>query len=192
MDYAREIKERLTARDVFERYGYSVNARGYVCCPFHGEKTPSCKVYDGNRGYHCFGCGSGGDVIDLVRKLFDLDFKSAISKINADFGLLLPIDHKLSYEEQKAAILAEIERKRAIKEREREWEAVKSEYMAALDEYVRLSRNRDKYRPPAGCEKDELHPLFVEAIVKLPHAEKRLDDAEIGVWKYEARNREHS
>lgn len=36
-------------------------------CPFHEEDTPSFKVLaDG--GFHCFGCGEGGDIIDFYRK----------------------------------------------------------------------------------------------------------------------------
>lgn len=44
MNYADEIKQRLPAREMFEFYGFPVNRGGFACCPFHGEKTPSCKV----------------------------------------------------------------------------------------------------------------------------------------------------
>lgn len=181
MDYASTIKERITARQVFERYGYSVNARGFVCCPFHGEKTPSCKVYDGKGGYHCFGCGAGGDVINLVQRLFNIDFKSAIERIDADFFLGLGVGKQLTYEERKAAILCEIERNKTIAEKERKRSAVKSEYSEALTEYVRLQKQRDHYRP--RCETDELHPLFVEAITKIDKAEQRLNEAEMEMWR---------
>ena len=33
-----------------------------VCCPYHHEKTPSCKIdFDGGT-FHCFGCGASGDL----------------------------------------------------------------------------------------------------------------------------------
>jgi DNA primase len=35
-----------------------------VLCPFHREKTPSCRIWP-NRGYHCHGC--------LVSGLIDED-----------------------------------------------------------------------------------------------------------------------
>lgn len=38
-------------------------------CPWHSERTPSCSVRPGANGtlsVHCFGCGAGGDVFDLV------------------------------------------------------------------------------------------------------------------------------
>ena len=38
-------------------------------CPFHPEETPSFR-FDG-RTFHCFGCGAGGDVLELVRALRD-------------------------------------------------------------------------------------------------------------------------
>ena len=33
-----------------------------ACCPFHDDKHPSMKV---DRRFHCFGCQTDGDVIDL-------------------------------------------------------------------------------------------------------------------------------
>lgn len=58
-----------------------MNAAGFICCPFHKEKTPSMKIYEGKR-YFCFGgCGTGGDTIDFVMKLFNIDFIKAVKKI---------------------------------------------------------------------------------------------------------------
>ena len=47
-DLAAEIKERLTARQVVEFYGFHPNRMGYIQCPFHtGDDHGSLKVYDG-------------------------------------------------------------------------------------------------------------------------------------------------
>ena len=40
------IKDRLTMCEVLERYGYEPNNRGFICCPFHLEKTPSMKIFE--------------------------------------------------------------------------------------------------------------------------------------------------
>jgi phage/plasmid primase-like uncharacterized protein len=38
-------------------------------CPLHHEHTASFFVSEARGLYHCFGCGRGGDVIDLVRRI---------------------------------------------------------------------------------------------------------------------------
>jgi hypothetical protein len=103
MTYSDEIKSRLTAREVFEFYGFSVNRGGFCLSPFSGEKTPSCKVYDGTRGWYDFSSNRGGDIIDFVRLYFGLPFPTACEKLNVDFQLGLPIGKQHSRQEQIAA-----------------------------------------------------------------------------------------
>jgi len=50
-------------------------------CPFHKEKVPSFVAYPNGKGWYCFGCGRGGDTIDLVMEMYSLDFKEAIKFI---------------------------------------------------------------------------------------------------------------
>ena len=51
-----------------------------VRCPAHEERTPSCNVgvKDGRLVWHCFGCGEGGDGLDLVGKVRGLQFFDAL------------------------------------------------------------------------------------------------------------------
>lgn len=133
--YADEIKARLPAREVFERYGFHVNREGYACCPFHGEKTPSCKVYPGDRGWHCFGCHAGGDVLDFAQQYFGLNFQEAAAKLNDDFGLGLPIGKTLTRAEQTEADMRNAERRRKAEERKRLREALEKKWRKALDEF---------------------------------------------------------
>ena len=88
-DLASQIKERLTAQEVVEFYGFHPDRSGFIQCPFHqGDRHASLKVYSGNKtGWHCFGCGAGGSVIDFVMKLFDIDFRQACVRLNMDFSL---------------------------------------------------------------------------------------------------------
>ena len=81
------IKDAVVLSRAAREYGYTPNRAGFICCPFHAEKTPSMKLYD--RTYHCFGCGAHGSVIDFVGNLFNLSPLDAARKLNADFGLHL-------------------------------------------------------------------------------------------------------
>lgn len=55
--------------------------RSWAICPFHQETKPSLCCYDDGKGWHCFGCGAGGDAISLVMKLYGLKFKEAVKFI---------------------------------------------------------------------------------------------------------------
>ena len=50
----------------------------WCCCPFHQEKTPSCKIDPANNTWHCFGCGEGGSVFNYVMKLNGVSFREAV------------------------------------------------------------------------------------------------------------------
>ncbi len=88
-DLASEIKRLLPAPVVFSAYGLPLNRSGFVQCPFHqGDRHASLKVYSENKtGWHCFGCGAGGTVIDFVMRYFGVDFREACSRLNEDFHL---------------------------------------------------------------------------------------------------------
>lgn len=53
----------------------------WLCCPFHQEKTPSCKIDPTIQRWHCFGCGEGGDVFAYIQKLEDLTFPEAVRRL---------------------------------------------------------------------------------------------------------------
>jgi DNA primase len=57
-------------------------------CPFHDEKTPSFHVRPG-RGFHCFGCGEGGDVISFLMKHDGLAFNQAVEYLADRTGVQL-------------------------------------------------------------------------------------------------------
>ena len=106
-----DVKSLVPVREAAEMYGYSPNRSGFICCPFHGERTPSLKLYDGDRGFYCFGCGKGGSVVDFVGELFGLSPLDAVRKLNDDFRLGLPLDGGPS--DRQTAIEVQ-QRKRAV------------------------------------------------------------------------------
>ena len=166
---AQTIKDRLTMCEVLLRYGYETNKKGFVCCPFHLEKTPSMKIFE--KDYHCFGCGEHGDIITFVQKLFSLPFQEALKKIDVDFGLNLYGDK--TFEELRKSHY-QTKQLQAKREREKaEKEQADAEYWAAFDEWKRLGDNKQNFAPKTPDE--ELHPLFVEALQKLAYQEHLLD-----------------
>lgn len=87
MSIFEEVKEHLGIQQVIEHYGYEMNKGGFICCPFHSEKTPSCKIYTDTNTYHCFGCGQHGDIIDFAAHELGKDKFQAAKQLAEDFGL---------------------------------------------------------------------------------------------------------
>ena len=190
MDYASEIKSRLTTKEVLLYYGFEPNRMGEICCPFHSEKTPSLKIYDGDRGWTCFGCHKGGDAINFVREYFGLTFTDAISKINTDFSLGLPIGQKMDRRQQLEAERQAFIRRREINAEKKKRQELDEAYQSALAEWIRLDNNRRKYATTTPTE--PLHDLFVEAVKNIDGAEYKLRCAEIARYEYENRNSHNS
>ena len=59
-------------------------------CPFHTEKTPSFHVNSDKGFFHCFGCGTGGDVVKFIELKEKLNFPEAIRYLAHRFGLQVP------------------------------------------------------------------------------------------------------
>lgn len=85
MTAAERIKAMVSMQDVLGRYGMNLGRGGFISCPFHSEKTASCKIYSDS--FYCFGCGAGGDAIQFVSLLFSLPFQETIKKMDSDFSL---------------------------------------------------------------------------------------------------------
>lgn len=179
------IKSRINMIDVCKTYGFNIQRGNFICCPFHNEKTPSLKLYDGNRGFYCFGCGEHGSVIDFVMRYFGLDFQSAISKLNDDFCLGLPIGQRIDRRKQIEMGRIAFERKRKAEQQQKERHQIEDDYWAAFEEWKRLDDNKRNYAPKTPAE--TLHPLFVEALKNISGAEYWLECAEIARYTYEQR-----
>jgi len=53
-----------------------------LCCPIHGENTPSLQIYEDTNSWYCWGaCGEGGDEIAFVKSIDGVDFPEAVKKV---------------------------------------------------------------------------------------------------------------
>ena len=184
MNYANEIKSRLTMPQVLDYYGIERNRANRIRCVLHNGQDFNCGIKD--HYIHCFVCGQSADAIKFVQVYFGLDFQSAISKLNDDFCLGLPIGQKIDRRKQIEMGRIAFERKRRAEQHQKELQQIEDDYWAAFEEWKRLDDNRRNYAPKSPTE--PLHPLFVEALKNIAGAEYNLQCAEIARYEYENRN----
>jgi len=104
----QKIKQTISSRQIADYYGLKTDRKGFTKCLFHNEKSASLKLYDGSKGFSCFGCNQTGDSVDLVMKLFNIDKWQAVVRISNDFSLNITTK-KLTNREKK-----ELEHKKAL------------------------------------------------------------------------------
>ena len=159
-NFAEAVKAQLTMEEVARHYGFEPNRSGFIRCPFHDEKTASLKLYPGQGGFYCFGCGAHGSIIDFVMKLFDISFPQAVVRLSADFGLCLTTRRTTKQEAS-----------RILKERHKQEEAREQ----AMREYQMMAEEH-RYWWEVLKYFDYPHPLYVEAVKNLPYLEYWLDE----------------
>lgn len=155
-DY-EEVKRILSMERVAESYGHRVQ-RGRAClCPFHNDTHPSMKIYPDGKGFYCWVCGTGGDVIKFVSLLFGLGNRDACMKLIEDFSLPIKTEG-LTYRE-----------KRERQERQRRYQELRKfqeQAHSILWEYWKLLCNAaQRYSSPH----------FDEAMQELTMVEYRLE-----------------
>ncbi|HAS16323.1 MAG TPA: DNA primase, partial [Nitrospiraceae bacterium] len=77
-------------------------------CPFHSEKTPSFVVSPAKQLFHCFGCGTGGNVITFLMKYENVTFPEVLKNLARDAGIAIP--SKSVKSERKEESLYEVNR----------------------------------------------------------------------------------
>lgn len=167
-DIAAQVRELVPVRLAAEYYGFTPNRAGYICCPFHMEKTASLKLYDDDGGFCCFGCGTKGSVIDFTMRLFGISFRQAVLRLDMDFSL------GLTGEKPNHAARSKI-----LEERRKRQQSIldlDAEIKVLAAEHRRLHQNMIHRRPSGPGE--EFDPLFVEAIKRLPDVQYRLEELE--------------
>lgn len=71
----------------------------WCCCPFHNEKTPSCKINDEQGSYYCFGCGAKGDIFTIYQELFNYTFLDAVKELSNKAGIKINFEQNSNYKE---------------------------------------------------------------------------------------------
>jgi len=56
-------------------------------CPFHQEKSPSFNVNAPRQIFHCFGCGTGGNVFTFLMRMEGLTFPEAVKRLGEKVGI---------------------------------------------------------------------------------------------------------
>jgi len=184
LNYAEEIKERVTAKELFQFYGFEINRGGFCKSPFaSNDKTPSLKVYDGTRGWHDFSSGKGGDIIDFVREYFNLSFMDAQKKINDDMRLGLPLGEKLNPAQQIEADRKAAERRQKMEAEKKAHADLLMAYRAALDRWITLDIAKRKNEPHGPGE--PISEAYEYAVKNIDWAGYELDVAKDKLWEYE-------
>ena len=152
------VLESISAKDYAALIGLPVNRAGFTQCPFHsGDHDASLKLYDGRKGFHCFGCGASGDVIELAKRYFSLSFPQAVAKVANDAGIALPGTGEMTYDQARAYQAAQ-DRKAALLKAQAEEQAIESQYFDTLDAYMEINNHFDDMDA-------ELTPIVLAGII---------------------------
>jgi DNA primase len=165
-DKAQKIRESLSMKQVAGYYGFIPDRSGFISCPFHAEKTASCKVYEGSRGFSCFGCGKHGSVLDFVMNLFEINFSQALLRLNNDFGL------NLTSERPDNKSIKEYKKKQREKQKHEFFMKLVQEWWV-----LEFKKNYRIFRDQKPKEKfGELTDDFIKALCELPYIEEVLTE----------------
>lgn len=140
------IKSHVTCLQVIEDYGIPIKRGNFCVCPFHSEKTGSMKLYPDGRGYYCYGCHDGGDVIKLTMKLHGLTFKGAVNALNSSYNLGLDLGRRMSPEERRQALKAQQDAKERILAAKIDRACAEIEWMEALDNFLEADAMVEAFR----------------------------------------------
>lgn len=155
----------MSIRDVLTLNGIQVGRHGFAVCPFHGDHDASLKVYDNGRGWVCYGCHKGGDVINLAMELYGVGFQDAIRKLNDEFSVGIDLDRIPSTKEAFMAA-AKVARMKAERKQEQEDQAALDRaYWKAFDRWIGLDRLVVDLEGTFDREKDSFPDAFCKAIL---------------------------
>lgn len=149
------VRERVSLRDTAALLGCEPNRAGFIRCPIHGERTASCKLYEDEGRFYCFGCHAHGDVIDLYGKTRGMRPLEAARELAGAAGIVLPSAPHRPAPPAPAPRPTDAQLWQAFEHWQRRTFLALRRYRDWSDVVLR------ELAPRHGT--DELHPLFVEA-----------------------------
>lgn len=75
---------RIIVNEVVE-----LNSSDYGICPFHDETKTSFNIFKAKSGrarFHCFGCGTTGDIFEFLKRTKKLNFAASIAYLSELIG----------------------------------------------------------------------------------------------------------
>ena len=89
MDKIEEARAKLPLPELMREMGYGEFAKSSVKSPFRDEKSPSWGIYEkaGRWKFLDHGTGEGGDEIDFIEQVENIDRKAAIERFLAMAGI---------------------------------------------------------------------------------------------------------
>lgn len=179
------IRQSVSALEAGRALGLKVDRHGRCACPVHSGVDRNCKLYDGDRGFHCFVCSAHGDVIELVQSVQGCSFLSAVAWLDSAFHLGLPLDRPMDKNAAEAAQRAR-ERKQEEREQKQAIERMEFDLYCMTGKLLNdLEMDKEQYRPRTATE--EWHPKFVTAVRLIQEVKELAEELAIKVIKEEKR-----
>lgn len=114
-----DLRSRVSIEEIVSQYVplKQKGSRFWGLCPFHNEKTPSFSVDTQTQLFYCFGCHTGGSVIQFVMAMENLDFAEAVRFLAERVHMPLPEETRgiaLSARRTKSASMRPTSQRRAF------------------------------------------------------------------------------
>ena len=94
-DIVERVRDISDIHDIVSQY-VDLKQRGanyFGLCPFHGEKTPSFSISPAKQIYHCFGCGTGGNVFSFLMEYQKITFPEAIKTLAERYNIAIKLEN---------------------------------------------------------------------------------------------------
>ncbi len=95
-EFLNEVNNKVRLSDFISQF-VNLNEKGNSFvgkCPFHNENTPSFNVSNDKSLFYCFGCKTGGNILNFISKYKNLQFKEAVNYVSNYSGIPFLFDEK--------------------------------------------------------------------------------------------------